>query len=160
MGGLLWNYLNLRLMKETEKGICFGALKKFIRKLERQIKIQKKELDLYKKKVVEFKRKSKYYDRAIGKGAVVFSDVPEVLGCGMSPELLMEILKNAGVFCSGGVPEVRYMKGRFFTVLKRSYYLDEDVYTVIDIIVHLEGLRLIRRILNYRGIRCKNVREI
>lgn len=148
-------------MKETEKGICLGALKKFIKRLERQTKIQKKELDLYKKKVAEFKRKSKYYDRVIGKdGAVVFSDVPEVLGCGISQELLMEILKNAGVFCSGGVPEVHYMEGRFFTVLKRSYYLDEDVYTVIDIIVHLKGLRLIRRILAYRGIRCKNVREI
>lgn len=145
-------------MKETEKGICLGALKKFIRKLERQTKIQKKELDLYKKKVAEFKRKSKYYDRVIGKdGAVVFSDVP---GCGISQELLMEILKNVGIFCSDGVPEVRYMEGRFFTVLKRSYYLDEDVYTVIDIIVHLKGLRLIRRILSYRGIRCKNVREI
>lgn len=156
----MWNYLNLRLMKETEKGICLGALKKFIRKLERQIKIQKKELDLYKKKVVEFKRKSKYYDRAIGKGAVVFSDVPEVLGCGMSPELLMEILKNANIFNSDGIADAHYVECGFFAVLERRYFLGEDVYTVVDNIVYPKGLRLIRRVLAYRGVRCRNVRGI
>ena len=148
-------------MKETEKGICLGALKKFIRKLERQIKIQKKELDLYKKKVVEFKRKSKYYDRAIGKeGAVVFSDVPEVFGCGMSPELLMEILKNADIFNSDGIADVHYVEGGFFAVLERRYFLGENVYTVVDNIVYPKGLGLIRRVLAYRGIRCRNVRGI
>lgn len=148
-------------MKETEKGICLGALKKFIRKLEHQIKIQKKELDLYKKKVVEFKRKSKYYDRAIGKeGAVVFSDVPEVLGCGMSPELLMEILKNADLFNSDGIADVHYVEGGFFAVLEQRYFLGENVYTVVDNIVYPKGLRRIRRVLAYRGIRCRNVRGI
>ena len=66
MGGLLWNYLNLRLMEETEKGICLGALKKFIRKLERPIKVEILPCGLERLHLDNFGQYAKqYYNAAI-----------------------------------------------------------------------------------------------